>query len=247
MLAIDRSNQLALHRIPGARGEGPDADVFFADIQRLAARIDHAAFGLAGHGQLADNRAAGRRRQLDPDLRDDAVLQHRIDIQITPALGQTQAVSLARPAADAAQRDQPLRLCIKPVEPQFGRRDIVAVTRHHDHPGAAHVDQIDIVEPAIAEKMPNFAIEAIDIEPRLFIGRDDQAGHRITAVAPDRRIIGGVVCRRADRRSFAFGPNLSRRATDLRPGSRKSGRGKDCRGHQGGTQLHQKLIRNPPT
>ena len=131
--AVDRGGQLAGGGGFGAGVEGPDAAIFLTHIKRLRARIGDAAFGLGGEPQGADDLAAGGfgRRSLvgerDADLMDRAVLQHGKRIEARSGAQQAHPVSLARAAADRAERGERARAGVEAVEPQQGGGGIVAV------------------------------------------------------------------------------------------------------------------------
>ncbi len=147
-------------------------------------------------------RPAGVFLQIDGDLRDGAILEHGKGMQRAPFLHQADAIGFVGTARHRAQMLQALIAGIEAIDLQHGLGDIVAVAGHHDHATRAHVEQIDIVDPARRNKMADLAVQSIDIQAGLLVGRDDQAAFGLARIAPDRRIVSGIRRSRAHRHGF---------------------------------------------
>src|SRR5690606_7814259 len=149
------------------------------------------------------------------------------------------AIGFSRPAWYGSEFGQLGAAGVEPVNAQHGGQRIVTIAGDHDHPGGPHVHQVDVVEPPASREAAGLAVQAIDVEPGLLVGGDDQAGGRIGRVAPDGRIVGGVLCRRADRLGFDRSGNRDRRQAARGRGAgaegQRQGSGERC----GGEAAHQ--------
>ncbi len=147
------------------------------------------------HG--ADDRRLGcRARQVERELADRAVLRHHEGIERGRRAVEAHAVRFARTGRDTAKRS---RLCgggVKREQGDLRIERIVAVARRDDDP-AVMFGQCDIVDPAGVVEVADLAVEAVNIEPGLLVGADDQAPRRFRCIAPDRGVVGRVGVRRS--------------------------------------------------
>ena len=111
---------------------------------------------------------------------------------------QAQTIGLAAARRGAAQRGERGLGAVEAVHRQMRVHPVVAVARDHDV-----ADDIDIVDQAALQKRQILAVQVIDVQPGLFVGRDDQRAARIGGIDPNRRIVGGVGAAGPDRRGLA--------------------------------------------
>ena len=74
---------------------------------------------------------------------------------------------------------------LQSVDPERGVSLVIAITGYNDHALIAHVDQIDIVNPTVRNKLSPFAIETEDMQAGLLVGADYQALARCSRIEPD--------------------------------------------------------------
>ncbi len=134
---------------------------------------------------------------------------------------------------------------VEPEQRHLGVGNILPVARGHEHTGrAAHIAQVDIVQPGRRGGMEPLALQVIDMDRRLLVGRNHKTCRRVSRIAPDGGIVGGIVGR-SDRIGLD-------RGGDRRGGQRahhrlrRGGATGEKQGPQDKDSAHQKLTRMPP-
>ena len=155
--------------------------------------IDRAAFGLRGDLHGAQFARAGSIAQGDFPLADPPALGRGVDDQLVTAACAADAVGFPRTRGQAGQFGERALRRVETVKHDPGAGEIAAIAGEDDHARLAHIDEVDIVERGMLAEALHLAVEAIDIQPRLLVGRDDQAVGGRCRIAPDRRIVGGVL------------------------------------------------------
>ncbi len=119
--------------------------------------------------------------------------------------GHADAIGLAGAALRFTERNECAPAGVQAVDPEQGPSGVVPVGGDHQDAPGAEVQEVDIVHPAGRSEVHAFAGEAVDVEPRLLVGADDEALLRIAWITPDGGVVGGVVRHSAHRGGLAAG------------------------------------------